>query len=63
MIIIKMDILDLTEGVAGGNTPSKIYLVALKRLCRPFDNVAKFSSIVDEVRIDEKYNLTKIKQN
>ena len=29
-----MGLLDLLEGVAGGNTPQKVYLVALERLCR-----------------------------
>jgi hypothetical protein len=52
-IRIKMAILDLNKGVTSGNTPPKVYLVALERLCRLLDNFAKFSSIVDEVLIEK----------
>ena len=32
--LVEMVLLDLKKGVAGGNTPPKVYLVALERLCR-----------------------------
>ena len=34
--LIKMFLLDLKKGVVGGNTPPKIYLVALERFLRVF---------------------------
>ena len=34
--IMKMLLLDLKKGVAEGNTPPKIYLVALERFLRVF---------------------------
>ena len=57
-----MGLLLLKEGVAEGNTPPKVYLVALERLCGSLTMLReKFRSVV-EVRI-EKIRLTQSKQN
>ena len=38
---IEMILLDHKKGVAGDNTPLKVYLVTLERLCRVWAIVAK----------------------
>ena len=57
-----MVVLDLKKGVAGGNTPPKVYLVALERLCR--DLAEKFR-LVNKIRFEKqnkwKENCEKIK--
>ena len=59
---IKLGFLDLKKGVTGGNTPSKVYLLALERLCGILTMFRKKFRLVSEVRIG-KYNLPKIKRN
>ena len=45
---IEMILLDHKKGVAGGNTPLKVYLVALERLCGILTMLReKFCSIVE----------------
>ena len=56
---IKMGLLDPKVGVTGGNTPSKVYLVALERLCGNLRE--KFRSVA-EVCI-ENHDLPKINLN
>ena len=56
---IQTGFLDLKEGVAGGNTPPKVYLVALERLRGNLRE--KFRSVA-EVCI-ENYDLPKINLN
>ena len=47
---IQTGFLDLKEGVAGGNTPPKVYLVALERLCGIFTITAAFVAKVPTYR-------------
>ena len=54
-----MGLLDLKEGVAGGNTPFKVFLVALERLCGILTTKVAF---VAKIRI-EKIRLEVIKMN